>query len=83
MGGPSQPPQGPPSGGERESLSILRQMIDLAQQYIQAEPDAEDKATMAKLAATLHQYFAKDQQDTHKLLGNQSALARVASRFGQ
>ncbi len=85
-GPPPGPQQGPPQaggGGEREALSILRQMIDLAQNYIQAEPDPEDKATMAKVAATLHQYLAKDQADTNKLLGNQGTLAKVMSRFGQ
>ncbi len=80
------PDQGPPQGGgggERPAIQILNQMIELAAHYIQVEPDPEDKATMAKLAATLHQYLAKDQQDTNKVLGNPSALSKVIGKFGQ
>ncbi len=83
QGPPQGPPPSPQSGGERDAIDLLKQMIDLANQYIQVEPDAEDQATMAKLLATLHQYLGKDQADTNKLLGNQSALARVVSKIGQ
>lgn len=58
---------------------MLQQMIHLAQVYQQVEPDPADKATMAKVLATLHQYLAKDQQDTQAALGNQ-AVARVLGR---
>lgn len=76
-GPPTQgPPQGGPSGSERAPIQILKQMIDLANQYMQVEPDAEDKATMAKLLQTLHQYLAKDQQDTAQAIGS-PAVQRV------
>lgn len=70
------PPDEPDAGGssgEQKPMAILKQMIDLGNQYIGVEPDAEDKATMAKLLATLHQYLAKDQQDAEAALGGGSA----------
>lgn len=76
-----QPEQGGDSG-QREGLQILQRMIQLGQQFIQVEPDAEDKATMAKLLATLHQYLAKEQQDAEAALGGGSAT-RVLRRLGQ
>jgi hypothetical protein len=66
-----------PSGGdEREPIAILKQMIDLAKQYLEVEPDEEDKATMAKTLATLQQYLGKEQADTAQALG-QPAVQRV------
>lgn len=71
--GPSPQPQGQPqpeaSDDERQPIAILKQMIDLGNQFVQVEPDAADKATMAKLLATLHQYLAKEQSDAEAALG--------------
>jgi hypothetical protein len=53
-------------------------MIDLAQQYIQVEPDDVDKHTMMKVLSTLQQYKAKDQQDTEKALGSGPAVRSLA-----
>ena len=57
--GPPAPatPGAPQNGGgdEGPSISILQQMISLAQRYMQVEPDEEDKATMAKVLMTLQQ----------------------------
>lgn len=82
IGGPPQPQQDSPGGeDEREPISILKQMIGLANQYIKVEPDAADQATMAKLLATLHQYLMKEQQDAEQALGGGSAT-RVLRRLG-
>lgn len=61
----------PPSGGgsEAKPIELLKQMIELAQQYIGAEKDDIDKATMTKVLAQLQQYLAKDQQDAEKAMG--------------
>lgn len=71
--GPAPQPQGQPqpeaSDDERQPIAILKQMIDLGNQFVQVEPDAADKATMAKLLATLHQYLAKEQSDAEAALG--------------
>lgn len=80
-----QPPdqQQPEQGeDEREPIAILKQMIQLAARYIQVEPDAEDKATMAKLQATLHQYLAKEQSDAEAALGGGPAT-RLMRKLGQ
>lgn len=80
---PGQPASDTPDAGgdEQEPISILKQMIKLGQQYQAVEPDAEDKATMAKLLATLHTYLAKDQQDAEAALGGGSAT-RVLRKLG-
>lgn len=75
--GPGGGPQGPvaptagevgaeePSGetGGGETTSILRQMIDSAKAYIEAEQDEEDKLTMAKILTQLQQYLADEQRE--------------------
>lgn len=82
--GPQPQPQGQPqpetSDDERQPIQILQQMIALGNQFIQVEPDAEDKATMAKLLATLHQYLAKEQQDAEGALGGGPAT-RILRRL--
>lgn len=61
------------SSAEDDPISILRQMIEAAQAYMQAEPDEVDKGTMAKILAQLQAVIAKDQADRDKLLGNPAA----------
>lgn len=81
-------PQGPPpeeqqqGGPEDEPISLLKQMLQLAAQYLQVEPDEEDKATMAKVQATLQQYLAKDQADAQQALGGNPAISRIMRKSG-
>ncbi|HEY7421468.1 MAG TPA: hypothetical protein VH541_05615 [Gaiellaceae bacterium] len=58
-----------PSGGDPNSMAadILGQMLDLATQYMQIEPDEEDKQIVATCIAQLQKVRAKDQQDADKL----------------
>lgn len=73
-------PTGAPGGGsEDQPISILRQMIDLAKQYIDVEPDEQDKATMTQIYAKLQSYLAKDQSDRETALGNGS-IARLVRK---
>lgn len=68
--GPSSGASGGSGGGsEQKPVALLKQMIQLGHQYIQAEPDDVDKATMLKVLSTLQQYLAKDQQDAEKAMG--------------
>jgi hypothetical protein len=85
---PGPPPQAQPQGqdqpggeDERQPIQILQQMIALGNKYIQVEPDAEDRATMAKLLATLHQYLATEQKDAEGALGG-GAPTRLLRRLG-
>lgn len=78
---PQAQPETPESGGERQPIAILKQMISLGNQYITVEPDAEDKATMSKLLMTLHQYLAKEQSDAEAALGGGPAT-RVMRKLG-
>lgn len=70
-GGPT--PAGPGGNPEDQPIEILRQMIDLANQYLQAEPDEVDKSQIAKILAQLQAVIAKDQADRDKLVGNPAA----------
>lgn len=80
-GPPAQPQPDAGESSEREPIAILKQMIELAQRYIAVEPDAEDKATMAKVYQTLHQYLAAEQKDAEAALGGGSAT-RVLRKHG-
>lgn len=70
---PGAPPDQGSTGGaspEDSPIEILRQMIDLANQYLQAEPDEVDKSQVAKILAQLQSVIAKDQADRDKVAGN-------------
>jgi len=70
--------QGDQGGPEARPISILHQMIQLAQDYIQVEPDDVDKHTMMKVLQQLQAYLAKDQQDTEKAMGSSPAVKSLA-----
>lgn len=78
MGGGTPVPAVGPGGGspEDEPISILQQMLQLAQQYQGVEPDEQDKAVVAQLMAGIQKLLAKDQADRDKMLGNPT-LARA------
>lgn len=74
-GGPSQgaPDQGaPPQGGADQPLALMKQIVDLCQQYLQVEPDEEDKLQGSKLLQLAQQLLAKDQQDRDQAMGGSS-----------
>jgi hypothetical protein len=80
MGGP--PDQG---GGEDDPISILQQMLDLADNYGQVEPDDEDKLLMEKARTLLQQLLAKDQKDQDGLMQGKlspSAMRKAAPPAG-
>ena len=72
--GGAPPPGGPPSGGgdPGQALDLIKQIVDLVQQYLQAEPDEEDKLQGAKLLQLAQQLLAKDQQDRDQAMGGSS-----------
>ena len=57
----------------------MKQIVDLCQQYLQVEPDEEDKLMGTKLLQLAQQLLAKDQQDRDQALGgsNQRILRKV------
>lgn len=81
--GPSDYGQGPPDQpdqGGGDSVSILEQMLQLADQYRQVEPDQEDKSVMEQARTLLQNLLAKDQKDKDGLLQGKTspgALRRV------
>ena len=78
------PASAPPTnggGGEDEPIAILKEMLRLAHQYLEVEPDEEDKATMEAVSTMLQKYLAKDQQDAEKLMGG-GALSRTLRKVG-
>jgi len=48
--------------------SIVQQMLDLSQDYLQNETDQEDLLAMQKIGTELQQLLAKDQQDADKMM---------------
>lgn len=81
-------PSGPngPSGGQSpdaQAADILGQMLDLATQYMQIEPDEEDKQVIAQCIANMQRIRAKDQQDADKVTqGNVTPRALRAALGG-
>lgn len=65
--GGAQQPQAPQAQGD--PVEIVSNMLDLASQYVQVEPDQEDKLAMQKVMTELQQLLAKDQQDADKAMG--------------
>jgi hypothetical protein len=80
---PDAPPEAGAGGGgsEEEPISILQQMIQLAQQYQQVEPDEEDKAKIVGVMKMIQDLLAKDQNDKASALGN-PAIQRVLRKNG-
>ena len=82
------PPAGPPEdqgGGEDNPVEILKQMLELADQYRGVEPDEEDKASMEQARTLLQQLLAKDQKEKDGLLQGKAspgALRRVLGSGG-
>jgi hypothetical protein len=52
---------------------LLKEIVGLVQQYLQAEPDEEDKLQGTKLLQLAQQLLAKDQQDRDQALGGSNA----------
>ena len=69
---PGPGPGGPPQGGGDQPVDQLKQIIDLIQQYLQAEPDEEDKLQGTKMLQLAQQLLAKDQQDRDQAMGGSS-----------
>jgi hypothetical protein len=80
-GAPSGPPPnlaallgaggGPQQGAttqQGDPVAIVSNMLDLAQQYLQVEPDQDDKLAMQKVSTELQQLLAKDQADGDKAM---------------
>jgi len=59
---------GTPTAGTSDSASIVQQMLDLSQSYLQNEQDQEDLLAMQKIATELQQLLTKDQQDAEKMM---------------
>lgn len=62
-GGPQQAPPATGDQGQGDPVAIVSNMLDLASQYLQVEPDEEDKLLMQKVTTQLQQLLAKDQAD--------------------
>lgn len=79
------PPGGLPEGGTPQDtgggqpIDLLKEIIGLVQQYLQAEPDEEDKLQGTKLLQLAQQLLAKDQQDRDAAMGgsNQRILRKA------
>jgi hypothetical protein len=71
-----------PAGGQQAAIEILKQMISLAQEYVQVEPDDIDKETMTKVLSTLQGYLAKNQKESEAAMGTTPALKGMRRAMG-
>ena len=69
------PPAASPGGGDSESpadqdaLAHVKAALRELDQAASKEPDAVERASLAKVIATLHQWLANDQQSAEAALG--------------
>jgi hypothetical protein len=57
-------------------------MLDLASQYLDVEPDEEDKLQMQKITTLLQQLLAKDQQDTDNAMSGNTSPRTIRKAYG-
>lgn len=89
-GGALPPQVSPPPGatgqtqsmGGGDTVSILRQMIDLAKSYMEAESDEEDIATMTKVLQTLQQYLADEQAERDDAMQGKFSPKAMRAAYG-
>lgn len=73
-------------GGEEQAeapsdpVAIMRDVISLIQQYLQVEPDEEDKLQGSKILQLAQQLLAKDQADKDAAMGGQNT--RILRKAG-
>jgi hypothetical protein len=67
-------PEGPPEGGQRGEVEILREMLDLGMEYAQVASDDIEKAKMMKAAAIIQDLLATNQQQQEAASGTTPAL---------
>jgi hypothetical protein len=67
-GAPGGGPQQGATTQQGDPVAIVSNMLDLAQQYLQVEPDQDDKLAMQKVSTELQQLLAKDQADGDKAM---------------
>ena len=82
---PTQPGQDQGASGsspDAAAADILGQMLDLATQYMQIEPDEEDKQVIAVCIANMQKVRAKDQQDADKLAQGNVTPRALRSALG-
>lgn len=78
-GAPAGPPATPGAPGIDDPR--FREALQILEQVLQAEPDDQDSAALAKLVAELYKLVAARQAATDKTLGN-SDLLRALRRSG-
>ena len=72
-----QPTASTPNLPAPDPVDVLRQLLSMTHDYLQVEPDENDKAEMVKVALILQRLLAKDQQDKDTLMGGSSSVMRA------
>jgi hypothetical protein len=70
------------SSADAAAADILGQMLDLAMQYMQIEPDEEDKQIISTCIVNMQKVRAKDQQDADKMTQGQVTPRALRSALG-
>jgi len=71
-GGPMGPPPMEPGPGAEpagDTADVIRQMIDMAKQYMDVEDDDTEKAQMAAVLKTLTDFLAREQKEQDDAMG--------------
>lgn len=85
LGAGGAPGGGPQQGAttqQGDPVAIVSNMLDLAQQYLQVEPDQEDKLAMQKVSTELQQLLSKDQADGDKAMSGDLSARTLRKAMG-
>lgn len=80
--GPPPPGAGGGGGNAQQAIAFLKQGIQNLHQAMNAEPDPEDKAVLAKTVSLLMQMIAKDQKEKDAALGTTPAHKAMRNSTG-
>lgn len=84
LAGPAQDtaaPQAPDAGGD-DTVSILKNMIDQANRYLEVEDDEADRLTMQKVLVTLQQYLANEQKEHDDAMAGKASPRLLRQAYG-
>lgn len=86
-GGPpgGMPPGPPPEPAAEEpagdTMSVIRQMIDMAKQYLDVEDDDQEKAQMAGILKTLQDFLAREQKEHDDAMGGKMSPRLIRKSY--
>jgi hypothetical protein len=78
---PGAPPASYPEESE-DPTDLLRQILDLAAEYREVEPDEEDRLAIERVTTLVQQLIARNQKESDQALSGQLNPRTLRKAFG-